>query len=99
MCEDGGVNDRGALVWVRDFAGVLNFKEDVMRFALMAHNWSCAALLASLSIVGCRLVPDDYLQNTTPFDAVFLPEAWYFMQDKWVSDRPQGVGPWPLPRP
>ena len=37
----------------------------------------------------------EYTQNGTQFDAVCLPEAWHFMQDKWQAvreDRPS----WPI---
>lgn len=32
-----------------------------------------------------RLVPSDYARNAEQFDAVCLPEAWYFMQDRWQA--------------
>jgi subtilisin family serine protease len=32
-----------------------------------------------------RLVPHDYAPNAEQFDAVCLPEAWHFMQDRWQA--------------
>src|SRR5215207_4103258 len=32
-----------------------------------------------------RLVPSDYARNAEQFDAVCLPEAWHFMQNRWQA--------------
>lgn len=48
-----------------------------------------AALSAQEGAKQCRgylrLVPSDYVRNAEQFDAVCLPEAWYFMQNRWQA--------------
>ncbi|MDA2918770.1 S8/S53 family peptidase [Desulfobacterota bacterium AH_259_B03_O07] len=53
-----------------------------------------------------RLIPDDYSPedaagnemelNQEQLDVVKLPEAWYYMQEKWVSEKEEFGMLWPL---
>lgn len=64
--------------------------------------WLGIVILAS----SCALRLDNYFAkndqgipiagNDAQSDAVKLPEAWYFMQDKWVSERAQCGRRWPM---
>src|SRR5713226_9165851 len=44
-----------------------------------------------------RLVPSntrEYQPNAQQFDTICLPEAWYFLKDKWQGLRPN-ISTWP----
>ena len=71
-------------------------------------KFSISLIVILLITYGCttRLIPDDYFAkdengfritgNEEQFNVIKLPEAWYFMLDKWVSEKKEFKRRWPV---